>query len=152
MSLRLASDARKNSTPRDRRNDEMSDEPKASAGVPKTKLKKAMSSIQADKAKASEYNGSAGKTQQQFMKEHGLDRTAFNLVLKLNKQEPQNQQATLRGVIEYAHKSGMFDDVDAFDDIVTRMEEIAAEVKARRHNQTEPDNVVGIATGGGGDE
>ena len=126
----------------------MAEKPKASAGVPKAKLKSAISSIQADKSKASEYNGSAGKTQQQFMKEHGLDRTAFNLVLKLDKAEPQNQQATLRGVIEYAHKMGMFDEIDAFDDIVTRMKEIAAEVEARRHNQTEPDNVVGIATKG----
>lgn len=130
----------------------MADKPKASAGVPKAKLKSTISSIQADKAKASEYNGSAGKTQQQFMKEHGLDRTAFNLVLKLDKAEPQNQQATLRGVIEYAHKMGMFDEIDAFDDIVTRMKEIAAEVEARRHNQAEPDNVVGIATNGGAAE
>lgn len=130
----------------------MAEKPKASAGVPKAKLKSAISSIQADKSKASEYNGSAGKTQQQFMKEHGLDRTAFNLVLKLDKAEPQNQQATLRGVIEYAHKMGMFDEIDAFDDIVTRMKEIAAEVEARRHNQAEPDNVVGIATKGGAAE
>ena len=124
----------------------MSDKPNKSAGVPASKLKSTISSIQADKSKASEYNGSAGKTQQQFMKEHGLDRTAFNLVLKLDKAEPQNRQETLRGIIEYAHKMGMFDDVDAFDDIVARMKEIAAEVEARRHNQAEPDNVVGIAT------
>lgn len=127
----------------------MADKAKPSAGVPKSKLKSTISSIQADKATASEYNGSAGKTQQQFMKEHGLDRTAFNLVLKLDKQEPQKQQATLRGIIEYAHKIGMFDDVDAFDDMATRMAEISAEIIDRRHNQKGADKVVDMTTGGG---
>ena len=124
----------------------MSKQSKASAGVPPTKLKAAFSSIHADKAKASEFNGAAGKTQQQFMKEHKLDRSAFNLVLKLDKQEPQNQQITLRGIIEYAHKMGMFDEVDAFDDMATRMAEISKEIMDRRHNGKAPDSVVGIAT------
>lgn len=126
----------------------MADKAKASAGVPKSKLKSTISSIQADKAKASEYNGAAGKTQKQFMKEHGLDRTAFNLVVKLDKQEPQQQQTTLRGIIEYAHKMGMFDEVDAFDDMATRMAEISAEIIDRRHNQKGVDNVVDMTTGG----
>lgn len=124
----------------------MADPKDTSAGVGAKDLKKTISSIQADKAKASEFNGAAGKTQQQFMKKHGLDRTAFNLVVKLDKQEPQHQQTTLRGIIEYAHKMGMFDEVDAFDDMATRMAEISAEIIDRRHNQKDVDNVVDMAT------
>lgn len=124
----------------------MTDLEKTVAEVAAKDLKKTVASIQADKAKASEYNGAAGQTQKQFMKQHGLDRAAFNMVLKLDKQEPQNQQATLRGIIEYAHKMGMFDAVDAFDDMATRMAEISKEIEARRHNQKDVDNVVGITT------
>lgn len=123
----------------------MADAKTTSAGVKKTDLKKAVSSILGDKAKASEFNGAAGATQQKFMKDNGLDRTALNLVLKLEKQEPSQQQGTLRGIIELAHKMEMFDDVDAFDDMATRMAEISAEIMARRHNGKEPDNVVDIA-------
>ena len=121
---------------------------------PKTKavtaagIKKAVAAIQADKDKASEFNGAAGKTQQQFMKEHGLDRTAFNFVMKLNKMEVIHQQGTLRGVIEYAHKMGMFDEVDAFDDMIALMRKIADEVEKRRHNAKPVDPIIDDLTGG----
>ena len=121
--------------------------PKEDGGIKASVLQKIVTSIKADKAKASEFNGSAGQTTKKALADHGLDRKAFQFVLGLEKQESQNQQATLRGVIEYAHKMGMFDEVDAFDDIVTRMAEIAAEVQARRHNGKPVDSVVDIATG-----
>jgi hypothetical protein len=111
-------------------------------------MKKVVSDIQANKSKASEFNGAAGKAQQQFMKKHDLDRKAFNFVVGLDKQEPVNQQASLRGVIKYAHLMGMFDEVDMYDDMVPVLEQIIEEVNARRHNQTEPDNVTKLATGG----
>jgi uncharacterized protein (UPF0335 family) len=121
--------------------------PKTDDGVKASALQKIVKSIQTDKAKASEFNGSAGQTTKKALADHGLDRKAFQFVLGLEKQDTQNQQATLRGVIEYAHKMGMFDEVDAFDDMATRMAEIAAEVQARRHNGKPVDSVVDIATG-----
>lgn len=121
--------------------------PKTDHGVNASALQEIVKSIQTDKAKASEFNGSAGQTTKKALADHGLDRKAFQFVLGLEKQEAQNQQATLRGVIEYAHKMGMFDEVDAFDDMATRMAEIAAEVQARRHNGKPVDSVVDIATG-----
>lgn len=120
--------------------------PKPQRGVPVGALKSAVKSIAADKSQAAEFNGSAGKTQQQFMKEHGVNRDAFNLVMKLIKKESEQAQSTLRGIIELSHKMGLFDEIDAFDDIIMRMREIADEVEARRHNQTDrADPAVGKA-------
>lgn len=81
---------------------------------------------------ASEYAGLAGQAVKTAIDRYSLDRKAFRYILGMNKQEEQKRQATIRQTIELAHKAGFFDQTDAFDDVLDRMEEIIAEVRARR--------------------
>lgn len=82
-------------------------------------------------ADASEAAGLAGQAVKNAIERHNLDRKAFRFVLGLDKMEPAKRQACLRGLLEYAHKLDMFSDVDAFDDILDRMEGIVSEVRER---------------------
>jgi uncharacterized protein (UPF0335 family) len=107
-------------------------------GIPKKKLDALFKNVEKAKAEGSAANGEAGQLIKQAMDDLGLDRKAFNFVLGLRKSEETKRQGTLRGLIEYAHKAGMFDQVDAFDDLGTRLEEIAADIKKRREDR-DPD-------------
>ena len=82
-------------------------------------------------ADASEAAGLAGQAVKNAIERHNLDRKAFRFVLGLDKMEPAKRQACLRGLIEYAHKLDHFSDVDAFDDLLDRMESIVGEVRER---------------------
>lgn len=82
-------------------------------------------------ADAAEAAGLAGQAVKNAIERHNLDRKAFRFVLGLDKMEPAKRQACLRGLLEYAHKLDMFSDVDAFDDILDRMEGIVGEVRER---------------------
>lgn len=94
-------------------------------------IKRYVREYQENAADASEAAGLAGQAVKNAIERHNLDRKAFRFVLGLNKMEPVKRQACLRGLIEYAHKLDMFSDVDAFDDILDRMEGIVSEVRER---------------------
>lgn len=114
-------------------------------------IKKLSQSIAREKAKAKEHAGIAGDHLKKAVQKHGLEKKGLTFVLGLEKMEVTKRQGALRGVIEYAHKLGMFDDVDAFDDMAERFKSISDEITARRHNQDgseKADNVVGIADAG----
>ena len=125
----------------------MAEKLKKDNGISKADLAKLVEKIEGQKAKASEYNGTAGQLTSDAVENKGVNKKALSFVIQLRKKEDNDRQAILRGVIDYAHKLGMFDSVDAFDDLVARLEEIAAEVRARGHNGKDVDNVVGMTTG-----
>ncbi|QDC00370.1 hypothetical protein [Mesorhizobium sp. 8] len=93
-------------------------------------------------ANAAEYQGLAGQAIKTAIERHNLDRKAFRFTLGLSKMEEQKRQATLRGLLEYCHKMGFFDQTDAFDDIVDRMETIAAEIREGAGEPAKQDGVV----------
>jgi len=121
-------------------------------GIAQAALKKLVKDVAREKAKASEHNGNAGQHIKKAIEKHGLEKKGLAFVLGLEKMEETKRQGALRGVIEYAHKLGMFDEVDAFDDMGERFKGISEEIFARRHNQDDgngkkADNVVGLADG-----
>lgn len=86
-------------------------------------------------ANAAEYLGLAGQAIKTAIERHSLDRRALRVVMNADKMESQKRQAFYRQLMELAHKAGHFDQTDAFDDIVDRLETIASEI---RDGGTEP--------------
>lgn len=93
-------------------------------------------------ANAAEYQGLAGQAIKTAIERHSLDRKAFRFVLGMSKMEEQKRQATLRQVIELTFKAGFFDQTDAFDDVLDRMEAIIDVVRSRSGNRPAQDGVV----------
>jgi hypothetical protein len=114
----------------------------ASGGVPAEDLKRVVKEFHRQTAQAAEYNGRAGQAIKTIIDNHNLDRKAFRFALGLSKMEETKRQATLRALIDYAHKLEMFDAVDAFDDIVSRMEQISEEIRSRSDKPGKTDSVV----------
>lgn len=101
-------------------------------------LKAVVKEFQKHSAEASEAAGVAGQAIKNAIDRHNLDRKAFRFALGLAKADPAKRQTTLRSLIEYAHKLDMFADVDAFDDVLSRMEEIVDEVRGRTERKADP--------------
>lgn len=120
----------------------MAENLKKTNGIEKTALTALVKKIEGAKSKASEFNGTAGQLTSDAVENKNVNKKALGLMLQLRKKEDGDCQAILRNIIDYAHKLGMFDAVDAFDDLIERMEEIVAEVRARAHNGKEVDSVV----------
>lgn len=114
----------------------------ASGGVPAEELKRVVKEHQRQTAQASEYNGRAGQAIKTFVDNHSVDRRAFRFILGLAKMEEVKRQATLRQVVDLAHKLEMFDAVDAFDDVVATMEAICEEIRGRSDKPRQADSVV----------
>lgn len=101
----------------------------AKGSVPAEELKRVIKEFGRQSASASEYAGHAGQVVKTAVDRYNLDRKAFRFILGLSKMEETKRQATLRGLLEYAHKLEMFAAVDAFDDVIDTMENIISEVK-----------------------
>lgn len=126
----------------------MAEKLKKTTGIEKGALEALVKKIEGAKARASEFSGTAGQLTSDAVENKGVNKKALSLMIQLRKKEDSDRQAILRGIIDYAHKLGMFDAVDAFDDLVERLDEIVQEVRARGHNGKDVDNVVGLTTGG----
>lgn len=109
------------------------DEAKRAAGVSAGDLKRVVKTINASKEKAAEFVGQAGQATKQAVEDYNLDKKALTFVAGLARKEPSQQQATLRSVIDYADKCGMFDQIGMFDDLIPVLEGIVA-----RANQPAP--------------
>lgn len=94
-------------------------------------LKRGIEEYERQVSNASEYQGLAGQAIKTMIERHHLNRKALRVILAANKMELQKRQAFYRQVLELAHKAGHFDQTDAFDDILDRMEEIVSEVRER---------------------
>jgi len=104
-----------------------------SAGVAPSDLKRVVKDIIRHKNNASENSGLAGQATKQACDQYGLDKKALGLVVSLSKQNDVGKaQSTLRGVVEYADKLGLFDQIDAFDDLIPTMERIVDRARNTR--------------------
>lgn len=117
-------------------------------GVAAVDLKRVVKEINRHKEQASENAGLAGQSTKNAVEQYGLDRKALGLVVGLSKKEPSQQQATLRGIIDYADKLGMFDSIDMFDDLVPALERIIARAKGSEGKTGKADPVVAGLVGG----
>ncbi|XOK12663.1 hypothetical protein ACI6PO_06455 [Agrobacterium tumefaciens] len=98
-------------------------------GVAAADLKRVVKEINRHKEQASENAGLAGQTTKNAIEQYALDRKALGLIVGLSKKEPAQQQSTLRGIVDYADKLGMFDSIDMFDDLIPSLERIIARAK-----------------------
>lgn len=116
---------------------------KASQGsISSDELKRVVTEFQRQSANASEYAGHAGQVIKTAVDRHNLERKALRFVLGLSKMEEAKRQATIRSMMEYAHKLDMFAAVDAFDDLIDTMETICSEVRSRTDKPAKTDSVV----------
>ncbi len=100
------------------------DEGKKQFGVSADDLKRVVADITKHKERASENNGLAGQSTKNAIDRYGLDRAALGVIMKLGRSEISKQQCTLRAIIDYADKMGMFDQIDAFDDMIPTLRQI----------------------------
>lgn len=113
-----------------------------SKGITADDLKRVVKEFAHQSASASEYAGHAGQVIKTAIDQHNLDRKALRFTLGLSKMEEVKRQATIRALIEYAHKLDMFAAVDAFDDLIDTMETICADVRSRSEKPRKADPVV----------
>lgn len=116
-------------------------------GIAAADLKRVVKEINRHKEQASENAGLAGQSTKNAVEQYGLDRKALGVVVGLSKKEPAQQQATLRGVIDYADKLGMFDSIDMFDDLVPALKRIVERAEASEGKKGKADPVVSSLIG-----
>ncbi len=93
-------------------------------------------------ASASEYAGHAGQVTKTFVERHNVPRPVARDVLRKSKMEISKMQAEMREQIKLWFLAGFFDQTDAFDDILDRMEAIVDAVRERKGEPTKQDGVV----------
>lgn len=111
-------------------------------GISPEDFQRIITEFKRQKDLASEYAGHAGKVVQSAVERHGLERTAFSMVLRLAKLEPAKQQAAIRALFQYVERAGMLDQMDAFSDLVTELEVLIQNIKARIPNAPRGDTVM----------
>jgi len=114
----------------------------ASGGIPAEELKRVVKEHQRQTSQASEYNGRAGQAIKTAIDRHNLNQKAFRSALGNDKMEETKRQDYLRSFLEYSFKLGHFDAVDAFDDVLTYMQNIIDETRARADGPRKADSVV----------
>jgi uncharacterized protein (UPF0335 family) len=92
------------------------------------------------KQTASEYVGQHGAYVKNQIENYGLDRTALSMTMRLKNLETARQQTVMRCLLDYAHKAGLFDQTDLFDDTVRTLEIILETIKGapRQPSPTDP--------------
>lgn len=107
------------------------DEARKTGGISAVDLKRVVTGINRHKEAASENSGLAGQATKDAIERYGLDRKALTTVAGLAKKDIAQAQGTLRGMIDYADKLGMFDGVDMFDDLIPTLERIIARAREK---------------------
>lgn len=111
---------------------------KPATGIAKKVLDKLVKDVDSAKTRASEQNGVAGQIVKVAVEEQGVSKKAFAMMMSLRKKDESERQAIVRAFLDYGHKQGFFDSVDAFDDVLDVMKRIISEVEARKHNGVDP--------------
>ena len=115
---------------------------KPKAGLDKAALRRCVQEINKAKEKAAEYTGSAGKATATAVETYGFDKKALTFCAQLARKEPDQQLATLSGIITYAAALGMFAQMDMFNDAVSAMKDVVAAAEAA----TGPTSAPGAST------
>lgn len=121
----------------------MAEKLKADAAAPKgiaeKDLKRVVKDIIRHKQNASENAGLAGKATSQAVEQYSLDPKALGIVVGLvKKNDLAKAMGTLRSIVDYADKAGLFDQIDAFDDVHEIFERISKRGKNVRPNHGVP--------------
>jgi hypothetical protein len=95
------------------------------------------------KQTASEYVGQHGAYVKNQIDNYGLDRTALSMTMRLKNLETARQQTVIRCLLDYAHKAGLFDQIDLFDDTLVTLKAIVATIEGTPRPPQQPDPVVG---------
>lgn len=111
--------------------------PEETRGVSPGDLKRVINDINRHRENASENSGLAGQAVKQGVEQYSLDRPALMTIVRLSRAEAAKQQSTLRAIVEYAEKMGMFDQIDMFSDLIPTLKGIVQ----RAENQTAPENL-----------
>ena len=111
-------------------------------GIASKDLRGVIADINRLKDSASEASGLAGKRTQQACEQYGLEKTALTFVSRLDRMEPAKRQGILREVIHYAYKAGHFAEIDAFDDLIDRLEAIVKEARDGEEKPSKPDETM----------
>ena len=100
--------------------------------------------FQRQRKNASEYAGSAGGVMKAGCEKLGIERRALSLAATLHGKEPGKRAAFLRDFLRAAHGLGHFDQIDAFDDLLALLEQIAAECRGRDTPATSENNAQAL--------
>lgn len=117
-------------------------------GIVADDLKRVVKDINKHREKSAENAGLAGQATKQAIELYNLDRAALGAVVRLTRTEPSKAQSTLRGIIEYADKLGMFDHIDMFDDLIPTLEGIVLKARSSEGKKQEADPVLSSLLGG----
>lgn len=97
--------------------------------IPKAELKKLMAEASAAKTAAAEASGEHGALVKNACERFNIERNAFSWTRKLNEMEGPKRMAVIRQMLDFGSKLGFFDQIDAFDDIVPVIEQIAKDAR-----------------------
>lgn len=96
-------------------------------GISADDLKRVIGEAVRQKQLASEYSGLHGKVVSNAVEQYGIEKNAFTLTRRMYEMEEGRRMAIVRSTIDYWHKIGFFDQVDAFDDVIDLMRRIVSE-------------------------
>lgn len=91
---------------------------------------------------AAEYQGQHGGVIRNAVEQYGLDRKAFGFTRAVLKMEAVKQRATIAASLEYLEWLGAFDQIDAFDDLVDRLDGLLTRIRGR-NGKTPPPKTAG---------
>lgn len=94
------------------------------------------------KQTAAEYTGQHGAYIKNSVENYGLDRMALTMTMRFKGLETARQQAVMRAFLDYAHKAGLFDQTDLFDDTVKTLEAILEAIKGAPRPTTPSDPTI----------
>lgn len=86
---------------------------------------------------AAEYVGMHGQVVRNGIDRFGLDRNALTVARRLQKLQEKGP-STLTAILKYADFLGLFDQVDAFDDVADELRGIVERINTRRPNDKPP--------------
>lgn len=116
-------------------------------GVSAVDLKRVVNEINKHGKNASENSGLKGQAVKQAVELYNVDRKALMSICSMAKQEPSQAQGTIRSLMKYAHLYGLFDQVDAFDDLIPTLKGIIADVEGRAEKTPKRDAAMGSLLG-----
>jgi hypothetical protein len=114
-------------------------------GISAEDLKRVIGEAIQQKQSASEYAGMHGKVVANAVETYGIDKTAFTLSRRLSEMEEGRRAVVVRSCLDYWYKLGMFDQIDAFDDVTDTLRAILAELEAGKGTTRNRDGDIRLA-------
>jgi hypothetical protein len=94
------------------------------SGMSRDDFRRIMSEMTRQGQNISEMQGDLGTYVKSQIERFGLNRAALSMVRRIDRMEEAKARDTLRSLLQYAYLNGAFDQIDAFDDILSLMRRI----------------------------